>query len=295
MKIGVVFPTTEIGNDPAVIRDFAQAAEDLGYDSLLTYDHVLGAVHAGRKPALTGPYDENSPFHEPFVLFGYLAAATRRLELATGVIVLSQRQTALVAKQAAEVQILSGGRLRLGVGTGWNYVEYRALDVDYAERGRRIDEQVELLRRLWTERVVDYTGSFHTIERAGLNPLPEQPVPIWFGGWSPPAYRRAVRLGDGFIFGVANKAACEALAQMRAGVSAAGRDPDAFGAETIVDYTAGAERWRQELQAWQSAGGTHFSMRAMDVGAESMGVKPAGLRTPRQRIAALETFIKAIR
>jgi probable F420-dependent oxidoreductase len=295
MKFGVVFPTTEIGNDPAVIRDFAQAAEDLGYESLLAYDHVLGAVHANRKPPLSGPYDEKSPFHEPFVLFGYLAAATRRLELTTGVIIASQRQTALLAKQAAEVQILSQGRLRLGLGTGWNHVEYEALGVDYATRGRRLDEQVRLLRRLWTEPVLDFHGDLHRIDRAGINPLPEQAIPIWLGGWSAPAYRRAARLGDGFIFGVANRAACEALERIRAAMGEAGRKGESFGAETIVDYSTGAEHWRRELAAWQKVGGTHFTIRAMDVGAERMGTRPSGLRTLGERIAALETFMKAVR
>jgi probable F420-dependent oxidoreductase len=173
MKIGAVFPHLEIGSDPVVLRDWAQTAEELGYSHLLAYDHVLGAEHADREPKLVGPpYTEESDFHEPLVLFGYFAACTSRVELVTGVIILPQRQTALVAKQAAEVDILSGGRLRLGVGTGWNWVEYDSLGETYATRGPRQEEQVEVLRKLWAEPVIDYTGEWHRVERAGIKPLP---------------------------------------------------------------------------------------------------------------------------
>ena len=166
MEIGAVFPQSEIGSDPAVIKDFAQAAESLGYSHLVVYDHVLGAVPE-REPRLTGPYTHETSFHEPFVLFGFLAAHTQRLGLMTGIIILPQRQTALVAKQAAEVDILSGGRLRLGIGTGWNYVEYDALNENFHNRGKRQEEQVDLLRKLWTDlvwrqrRARDRPGSAH--------------------------------------------------------------------------------------------------------------------------------------
>ena len=168
MKLGAVFPTTEIGTDPIVIRDFAQTAEDLGYSHILIYDHVLGAPHDDREPRLMGPYTENDAFHEPFVLLAYLAAATTRIELATGVIILPQRQTALVAKQAIELDLLSSGRFRLGVGLGWNFVEYEALGVPYAGRGARMEEQLEVIRRLWREPIVDFDGAHHRIDRAGL-------------------------------------------------------------------------------------------------------------------------------
>ena len=174
MQIGVVFPQTEIGDDPVAIRDFAQAAEGLGYTHLLVYDHILGAVGEHREPPLTGFYSEKTPFHEVFVLLGYLAGLTSRIELATGVLVLPQRQTALVAKQAAEVDILSGGRLRLGVGVGWNYVEYEALNEDFSNRGRRQEEQVEVMRRLWAEPVVDFTGQVAP-HRPGRHPAPARP------------------------------------------------------------------------------------------------------------------------
>ena len=199
LRLGAVFPTSDIGDDPVAIRDFAQGVEELGLDHLITYDHVLGADHADRDPPLTGPYTERDAFHEPFVLFGYLAAVTRRLELVVGVLVLPQRQTALVAKQAAEVALLSEGRLRLGIGSGWNWVEYDGLGMPYRSRAGRLEEQVDVLRRLWAEPLVTVHGQHHDIERAGILPMPGQPIPIWFGGGAEPQLRRAARLGDGFI------------------------------------------------------------------------------------------------
>lgn len=295
MKIGAVFPTCEIGNDPAAIRDFAQTAEELGYSHLVVYDHVLGAVHQGRDPVLTGPYTERDPFHEPFVLYGFLAAVTRRLELATGVIVLPQRQTALVAKQAVEVAVLSGGRLRLGVGTGWNWVEYEALNESFATRGERLDEQIEVLRLLFRGEPIDFEGRYHRIDRAGILPAPPGPIPIWFGGFTPVAIRRAARLGDGFLFGAASRpmqALCEAL---RRELAAAGRAEAPFGVESVIHYAEGPDRWRVAAEAWKALGATHFSMRAMDTGAAVIGEKQAGFTTARQHIDALEPFIRAVR
>ena len=199
MRLGVVFPQTEIGPDPGAVRAFAQAAEELGYDHLLAYDHVLGADTTNR-PDWPGPYRAEHEFHEIFVLFGYLAAVAPGLELVTGVLVLPQRQTALVAKQAAEIDLLTGGRFRLGVGLGWNFVEFEALGEDFANRGRRSEEQIEVLRRLWTEPVVDFEGSWHRIPAAGINPLPVQrPIPVWIGGSAEAAIRRTARLADGFF------------------------------------------------------------------------------------------------
>jgi probable F420-dependent oxidoreductase len=295
LKIGAVFPTCEIGNDPAAIRDFAQTAEGLGYSHLVVYDHVLGAVHQGREPTLTGPYTERDPFHEPFVLYGFLAAVTKQLELATGVIVLPQRQTALVAKQAAEVAVLSGGRLRLGVGTGWNWVEYEALNESFATRGERLDEQVELLRLLFRGEPIDFEGRSHRVDRAGILPAPPAPIPIWFGGFTPVAIRRAARLGDGFLFGAASRpmqALCEAL---RRELEAAGRAGAPFGIESVIHYAEGPERWRAAAEAWKALGATHFSMRAMDTGAAVIGGKTAGFTTARQHIEALEPFLRAVR
>ena len=294
MKLGAVFPTCEIGSDPIAIRDFAQAAESLGYTHLITYDHVLGAVHAGRDPKLTGPYTEQNAFHEPFVLFGYLAGLTRTLELVTGVIILTQRQTALVAKQCAEIALLSGNRLKLGVGTGWNYVEYEALNESYVTRGKRIDEQVTVLRKLWSEPVVDFEGRYHRIDRAGILPLPRQPIPIWFGGFSPPAIRRAARIGDGFLFGAANAVMLNFCGQLREELAKNGRQAS-FEIDTIVGYGDGPDGWRNAAETWKRAGATHFSMRAMSTGANLIGDKDPGFKTPQQHIDALRSFAEAMK
>lgn len=283
MRIGVIFPQTEIGSDPSAVRDFAQTAEGLGYSHILAYDHVLGAVPE-REPRLWGPYTHESAFHEPFTLFGYLAAVTERVGLVTGVIILPQRQTALVAKQAAEVDILSGGRLRLGVGTGWNYVEYDALNERFGNRGQRQEEQIEVLRRLWAEPVVDFAGEWHRIDRAGLNPLPGRRIPIWFGGFSAPAFERAARIGDGFIFGGSSTDALAALETIRGHLARAGRDPAAFGVEAMVNYADGPEGWTAEAERWREAGADYVSMRTMN----------AGLDGPHAHIEAIERYWREV-
>ena len=294
LTIGAVFPTTEIGSDPSAIRDWAQAAEALGYEHIITYDHVLGAVHADREPRLLGPYTENDPFHEPFVLFGYLAGLTTKLGLTTGVIILPQRQTALVAKQAAALDVLSSGRLRLGVGTGWNWVEYDALGERFDDRGKRFDEQVDLLRRLWREPIVEFEGKYHRIDRAGLLPLPEREIPVWFGAMSEVAIRRAARIGDGVLFATKPSRVQRLHELLKERVKAAGRSADDVGAEAIVDFADGPDVWHQEIEAWREAGGTHLSFRAMDTGAELMGTKRMGYSGPADYIRALETFQKEI-
>ena len=234
MQIGVVFPQTEIGADIGAVRAYAQRVEELGFAHLLAYDHVLGAdpaVHQG----WNGPYEVHTTFHEPFVLFGYLAALTS-LEFVTGIIILPQRQTALVAKQAAEVDLLTGGRFRLGVGLGWNAVEYEALGKDFSNRGRRMSEQITLLRRLWTEQTVTHDGEFEQVTGAGLAPLPvQQPIPIWVGAQSPAAYRRAGRLADGWFPQVPPGARLdEARATVEQAARDAGRDPATLGMEGRV-------------------------------------------------------------
>ncbi len=294
MKIGAVFPTTEIGNDPTAIRDWAQAAEQLGYDHVLIYDHVLGAVHSDREPRLMGPYTEKDPFHEPFVLLAYLAGVTSRIELVTGVMILPQRQTALVAKQAAELDILSGGRLRLGVGTGWNHVEYESLGEDYASRGKRFDEQVELLRQLWRNPVIDFRGEYHRVDRAGILPLPRPNLPIWFGGFSEVAVRRAARLGDGFIFGTTPTRMRALLATLHEHLRGEGREPAGFGAEAISDFSDDPDQWVREREIWEQCGGTHLTLRAMDTADEFVGARRVGFDGPQAYIDALETFRKAI-
>lgn len=294
MKIGAIFPTTEIGTDPVAIRDWAQAAEELGYDHIVAYDHVLGTPHDGRDPQLMGPYTDQDDFHEPMVLFGFLAAATAKLELMTGILILPQRQTAIVAKQAAEVDLLSGGRLRLGVGSGWNYVEYEALNTSWEDRGAVYSEQVELLRRFWREPVVDFDGRFHRIDRAGIKPRPTRDIPIWMGAFAPPALRRAAKLADGLIFGSAGEGVVGLWSRLREMVAAEGRDAAAFGAEASVDYSAGPDAWRTECERWREAGGTHFSLRAMDTAAEVVGAKHVGYSGPADYIRALEEFKKEV-
>ncbi len=294
MQIGAIFPTTELGSDPTVIRDWAQTAEGLGYSHVLAYDHVLGAVHEGREPPLGGPYTERDPYHEPFTLFGFLAGVTERLGLATGVLILPQRQTALVAKQTAELDLLSRGRLRLGVGTGWNYVEYESLGVPYAGRGRRLDEQVELLRRLWREPVVDFTGEHHRVDRAGVNPLPRPDLPIWFGGFTSVAMRRAARVGDGFVFGTTARRMVPMLETLRGFVEAEGRDGASFPGEATICFGDSPDDWQADLDAWRKAGGTHLGLRAMDTAAELVGSKRVGFRGPQDYIRALETVHDAL-
>src|SRR5947209_4330505 len=234
MEIGVVYPQIELGGDPAAVRRIGVAVEDLGFDHLLAYDHVLGAVHADRTPRLTGPYTEHDPFHDPLVMFAYLAGVTERIQFATGVMVLPQRQTALVARQAADVDLLSGGRLRIGVGVGWNHVEYEALGQDFRTRGARQEEQIEVLRRLFTESVVDFSGRFHRVDRASLVPKPARSIPIWLGGSSETAFDRAARLADGFVFFGGGIDSISAWKRLRDRVRDLGRSVEDFGGDYVA-------------------------------------------------------------
>ncbi|MEO8816123.1 MAG: LLM class F420-dependent oxidoreductase [Mycobacterium sp.] len=271
MLVGVVFPQTEIGADAGAVRAYAQQVEGLGFTHLLAYDHVVGAdqtVHAG----WNGPYDVHSTFHEPLVTFGYLAGVTTSLELVSGVLILPQRQTALVAKQAAEVDILSGGRFRLGVGVGWNAVEYEVLGEDFTTRGRRSEEQIALLRMLWTEQSVTYRGEFHRVTGAGIAPLPVQrPIPIWLGGFSAPAFRRAGRVADGWfpMTGPGPKLA-EAAELVRQAALEAGRDPAAIGLEGQVSWRGDLDKLADHLQRWADAGASHVSINTMGAGLGSV-------------------------
>ena len=230
LQVGVVFPQTEITADPKAVEAYAVAVEEMGFDYILAFDHVLGADTTNRpdwKPLRGGPpaYTLHSMFHEPFVLFGYLAHVTKRVELVTGVIILAQRQAVLVAKQAAEVDVLSGGRMRLGIGTGWNHFEYDALDMNWRDRGKRSEEQVEVMRELWTKESVSYKGKWHTIPEMGLNPMPVQrPIPVWFGGRSDPLLDRVGRIGDGWFPNMGPKQVAEGMKKVRAAAEKAGRD-----------------------------------------------------------------------
>jgi probable F420-dependent oxidoreductase len=271
MQIGVVFPQTEIGGDVGRVRAYAQGVEALGYSHVLAYDHVVGAdtdVHAGWK----GPYNLDSTFHEPLVLFGYLAAISS-LELVTGIIILPQRQTVLVAKQAAEVDLLSEGKFRFGIGLGWNPVEYEALGRSFTDRGQRSEEQVALLRLLWTERSVTHHGASEQVTGAGLAPLPiQRPIPIWFGGQSETAYRRIGRLADGWFPQVApGPKLDEARAIVEEEARGAGRDPAALGMEGRVSWgDGGVDKLAHQIERWRDAGASHLSVNTMGAGLVSL-------------------------
>lgn len=267
MEIGFVYPQTELGGDPDAVRAIGRATEDLGFDHLLAYDHVLGATHADREPALWGPYTERDPFHDPFVMFAYLAGMTERIHFATGVLILPQRQTVLVAKQAADLDLLSGERLRLGVGVGWNYVEYDALGQDFSTRGRRADEQIGLLRRLWSDELVEWSGEFDAIDRATLIPRPRRPIPVWVGGFSEAAFRRGATLGDGFMYAGTEERVMGAMERVRA---AGARDKAGFGHDFVALRSGGAPDVAAAAERWSAAGGTHFSVVSMGLGFDSV-------------------------
>jgi probable F420-dependent oxidoreductase len=277
----VTFPQTEIGTDPEIIRDYAQAAEDLGYEHLLAYDHVLGADPSNRE-GWRG-YTHKTMFHEPLTLFSYLAAVTKRLELVSGVIVLPQRQSALVAKQAAEVDVLSSGRLRLGVGIGWNAVEYEALGEDFHTRGARIEEQLEVMRLLWTAEVISYEGKYHRIDEAGINPLPVQrPIPVWMGARADVGLRRTARVADGWLpQGQPDDSMREALKRLRGYAEEAGRDPESVGIEARLDVgRVPQEEWIAQTEAWRTLGATHISVNTMN----------AGLRSPQEHVETIARY-----
>jgi probable F420-dependent oxidoreductase len=270
VQIGVVYPQIELGGDPVAVRRIGRAVEDLGFAHLLAYDHVLGAVHADRTPPLTGPYTEHDPFHDPFVMFGYLAGITERIGFTTGILILPQRPTVLVARQAADVDLFSGGRLRLGVGVGWNSVEYEALGHDFRTRGVRQEEQIDLLRRLFTEPVVDFSGRFDRVDRAALVPKPARSIPIWLGGASEAAFERAARLADGFIFiGGGIERSVAAWTRLRDRVAALGRSVDDFGGDYVALPGGGIGELTAEVDAWSESGGTHVSVATMGLGLDS--------------------------
>ena len=287
MRIGAIYPHSEYPADPVAIRDYAQAAEGLGYAHIGADDHVIGP-NPDRPGGWTGWVTNSTSFVEPLVLLSFMAAVTTRIEFATCVLLLPQRQTVLVAKQAAGLDQLSGGRLRLGLGVGWNQIEYQSLGEDFRTRGRRLDEQIEVLRALWTREHVDFQGTWHSIPDAGICPLPVQrPIPLWFGGDSPAAVRRAARVGDGWmpLFGSVSQAA-PAMAVLDEALAEAGRDRSSFGFEVRIPYGRGdAADWQRRLDAWRAVGATHASLVATD----------AGLATPAEHLAALERFAEVVR
>jgi probable F420-dependent oxidoreductase len=284
MNIGVVFPQTEIGADRGAIRAYAERVEELGFAHLLAYDHVLGADPAVHTP-WHGPYDVDTTFHEPFVLFGFLAAISE-LELVTGIIILPQRQTALVAKQAAEIDLLTLGKFRLGVGLGWNAVEYEALGAAFTDRGRRVGEQVELMRLLWTQRTVTHHGTFEHVTGAGIAPLPvQQPIPVWIGAASAPAFRRIGRIADGwFPMLPPGPRLDEARAIVDDAARAAGRDPETIGMEGRVSWSAdgGVAQIVDHVARWQAAGATHVAINTMNAGLGAVDAHVAALEACAQ-------------
>ena len=283
MRIGAVFPQVEIGTDPAAIRDWAQAVEELGYTHVLAFDHVLGA-NPDRPGGFKGPYTYRHQFYEPLVLFGFLAAVTRQVELVSGILILPQRQAALVAKQAATVDVLCGGRLRLGVAVGWNPVEFDALGEQFGNRGQRIEEQIEVLRALWTRELVTFEGRWHRIPDAGINPLPVQrPIPVWMGGESEPVLGRAARLADGWFPHFRPGPAAQAIVdRLHRQIKEVGREPAAFGIEgrvTLAQVPPGA--WAGELVAWRAMRGlTHLCVHTVGL----------GLKTPDDHVQTLRRF-----
>jgi len=303
MKIGVVFPQTEFGADRGAVRDFAQTAEELGYSHILAFDHVVGAGLKTR-PDWQNPYSENDTYHEIMVLFGFIAGCTETIEMTSGVLILPQRQTALVAKQTAAIDVLSGGdRLRLGVGLGWNDVEYEVLNENFKDRGQRFEEQIEVLREMFKAQAIDYQGKWHTINDAGINPLPyNRSIPIWVGAFSEPAIKRAARVADGwFPIGSSVDGVGEAAVDMmRTALEAEGRDPDNFGTEGFVMLGDGnmalgsmqgrecaarsPDDWAREVEGWEKLGATHISVNTMN----------GGCKTERDHVTALRTFMEAI-
>jgi probable F420-dependent oxidoreductase len=286
VELGALFPQTEIGAEPSAVRDFAQAAEDLGYTHLVAYEHVIGAnVERADRRGGRWPYTHRSSFYEPFALFSYIAAVTRRVELVTGVLILPQRQTVLVAKQAATLDVLSGGRLRLGVGLGWNAVEYEALGQDFHNRGKRIEEQIALLRALWTQELVTLEGRWHQVEDAGLNPLPfQRPIPIWMGGWVDAVLQRTASIADGWIVsGRPTPEIADSVRKLRSYARDAGRDPDSIGLQGgVLLRDAAPGDWQREFATWQELGATHAMVNTMGAGFTSPSAHIAALRQAKE-------------
>lgn len=286
MKFGLVYPQTEFSMDPAAVKDYAQLAEESGFNHILTYEHVLGANPA-RENGFRGPYTFEHPFLSPFLKFSFMAAVTNRIEFVTGILILPQRQTALAAKQAATLDRLSGGRLRLGIGIGWNDVEYAALGENFYNRGKRVEEQIQLLRLLWTQPLVDFQGEWHNILDAGINPLPvQQPIPIWIGGYAQPALERMARLSDGWLPMVKNPEDFQRQMEMvDSYLTKAGRTRDDIGIEVRISYGSGdLQRLEESVRTWDSAGVTHLSLNTMNCGFDS----------PSEHLEAVQRFSSLI-
>lgn len=286
LSLGAVLPTNEIGADPGAIRDYAQAVEGLGFDHLLIYDHVLGADPSVHQ--MTGPYTDEHPFHEVFVTLGFIAAHTRTLGLATAVLVLPQRQTALVAKQAAQLAVLSDNRFRLGVGSGWNQVEYAVLNENFRNRGRRQEEQIALMRALWSDHLVDFEGEFHSVRAAGIEPRPTAPIEVWFGGAHPKQLERTARIGDGWFPIGAPNADSEAMVEtLRGHLRDHGRDADNFPIEPQAQFRGGnPELWVSHAERWGAMGATAMSIATMNAGLPDIDAHIEAIRQYRDAVTA---------
>jgi len=297
MKLGALIPLTEIGADPAPVREYAQTMERLGYDFLEAPDHVLGVNTASRPNWEAGRTTSTDMFHDPFVLFGFLAGCTTRLGFSTGVLILPQRQTVLVAKQAASLDVLCGGRFRLGIGVGWNEAEFVSLNENFHNRGRRSEEQVQVMQKLWAEPHVTFKGRWHTIEDAGINPLPvKRHVPVWYGGHHDLTLPRIAKWGDGWMPNAypPDDTALEIFERLRSLVRAEGRDPASVGIEVWVSCGTGTEaEWRREAEFWKKAGASHLTLTTTfnrrhhrRIEGHSMSDHLAALRRYREAVAA---------
>lgn len=292
MKLGVTFPQNIIGGDPVIVRDFAQTAEGLGYSHLVAYDHVLG-INPEAYPDWRGPYTSKDLFHDPFTLFSYIAGITERIELSPQIVILPQRQAILVAKQSASLDVLSGGRLRLGIGVGWNKVEYIALGENFHNRGKRSEEQIAVMRALWAKPHVVFEGKYHTIPNAGINPLPERPPAVWIGGGADATYDRIGRIGDGWLnIYVAPDQVQPALDKIRSSAEKAGRNPAEIGLDSWVGMGRGsAKDWRAEIETWRKLGATHITMSTIFNRGHIHRIAGTDVKTHLQ---ALETYMQAV-
>jgi probable F420-dependent oxidoreductase len=288
MKFGISFPLTEFGNDPAAIRDFAQMAEGLGFSHIAMADHVVG-VNPDRPGGWSARYyTYQRPFPEPLVMLSFMAGVTQKIELCSSIVILPQRQTALVAKQVAALDVLSGGRVRLGVGLGWIEVEFIALNENFHNRGQRFEEQAAVMRQLWTQPLVSFSGRWHVIPDAGLNPMPVQrPIPLWFGGSAEAALRRIARLADGWIaYYDMPEQARPVLARMDQHLAEVGRSRPGFGIEMVIRYGDGKpDEWGRLVDEWQTAGVTHLAFNTMG----------KGFNTPAAHVAAMRAFSETLK
>ena len=293
MKLGVTFPQNIIGGDPLIVRDFAQTAESLGYAHIVAYDHVLG-INPAAYPDWKGPYTSRDLFHDPFTLFSYMAGITTHIELSPQIVILPQRQAVLVAKQAASLDVLCNGRLRLGIGIGWNKVEYIGLSQNFHDRGKRSEEQMAVMRALWANPHVQFAGEQHTIPNAGINPLPKQrPLPIWIGGGADKTYDRIGRLGDGWInIYYAPAATAPGIEKIHTAAEKAGRDPQQIGLDCWVGMgNSNADDWRNEIEAWRKLGATHITLNTVF---NRGHIKPVQGNNVATHLQAIETYMQAV-